>query len=538
MKKTTFSILAFSFMAMPCTILAQEATDYKKQEAPITMQWQQADAAQDGKIGTSAAKAYSELLQGKTSTTVVVAIIDSGTESFHPDLKNKLWTNKGEIAGNGIDDDKNGYVDDIHGWSFIGGAKGDVDNDNLEFTRIYKELKARFGSKDAASIAAEDKKDFARYQKMKLDYDKRVKEATENEQYYNLVKDTYDTFHKIISEELKKTDYTLEEVKAMTPGDDQMKAIQQGMISFMENNLPGDFKEWKEQVQSSLKYQLNLNYDTRNVVGDNYADSREKYYGNNHIDGPHGDHGTHVAGIVGAEHNNIGVDGIADNVQLMIIRCVPNGDERDKDVANSIRYAVDNGARIINMSFGKSFSPQKDVVDEAVKYAESKGVLLVHAAGNDNQNNDKSANFPTAVYNDGTICSTWIEVGASGPDKTELAASFSNYGQKKVDIFSPGVDIFSTVPDGTYKANDGTSMASPVAAGVAAAIMSYYPALSAKEVKQIMMASAAKYGKLKVPMPGNAKKKVKFKKLSVTGGVVNLYNALKMAETWRTAKAK
>jgi subtilisin family serine protease len=178
------------------------------------------------------------------------------------------------------------------------------------------------------------------------------------------------------------------------------------------------------------------------------------------------------------------------------------------------------------------------VVDEAVKYAESKGVLLVHAAGNDNQNNDNSANFPTAVYNDGTICSTWIEVGASGPDKTELAASFSNYGQKKVDIFSPGVDIFSTVPDGTYKANDGTSMASPVAAGVAAAIMSYYPALSAKEVKQIMMASAAKYGKLKVPMPGNAKKKVKFKKLSVTGGVVNLYNALKMAETWRTAKAK
>lgn len=524
----------WALITLPFLALAQDNAikDYDTQEAETSLQWQNADINADGMPGTSSEKAYKELLVGKKSTTVVVAIIDSGTETFHPDLKSNIWTNADEIADNGIDDDKNGYIDDVHGWSFIGGPGGDVANDNLEFTRIYKELKNRFGSKDASTISADDKKDFARYQKMKLDYDQRVKKATEDEQLYNQVKETYDFCHQMMKDYFKKSDYTIDEVKAMPANDDQTKAVQEVMIQLMESNLPEDFKDWKEQVQGALKYNLNLDYDSRKMVGDNYADSREKFYGNNHVDGPHSDHGTHVGGCVGAVRNSFGMDGVADNVQLMIVRCVPNGDERDKDVANAIRYAVDNGARIINMSFGKGYSPQKEVVDEAVKYAESKGVLLVHAAGNDNKNIDAASNFPTDKYNDGTYCTTWLEVGASGMSKEELAASFSNYGKKSVDLFSPGVDIFSTVPDGKYKKNDGTSMASPVAAGVAAAIMSYYPNLNAKDVKAIMMQSAQNYGKQKVTMPGNPGKKVKFKKLSVTGGVVNLYNALKLAETW------
>ena len=222
-------------------------------------------------------------------------------------------------------------------------------------------------------------------------------------------------------------------------------------------------------------------------MGDHYDNMNEKNYGNNHVDGPEADHGTHVGGIVGAARNDFGMSGVADNVRLMIIRCVPNGDERDKDVANSIRYAVDNGAKIINMSFGKSFSPGKEAVDAAVKYAESKGVLMVHGAGNDGQNNDVGANFPKAKYNDGKTCSTWIEIGASGMNSTDLAADFSNYGKHTVDVFAPGVDIYSTVPSGGYADNSGTSMASPVTAGVAAAILSYYPSLSGSDLKQILM---------------------------------------------------
>ncbi|MFN0032579.1 MAG: S8 family serine peptidase [Flavobacteriales bacterium] len=512
------------------TAQSQTETDYRAIEAATNLQWQHADYAADGLAGTSANKAYSELLKGKKSTTVVVAIIDSGTETFHPDLKDNIWTNADEIPDNGVDDDKNGYVDDIHGWSFIGGAGGDVEHDNLEFTRIYKELKNKYEKKDASTLSGDEKKEYARYVKMKADYDQRMKKAQEDEQLYSLVKNSYEGLDKMLTEHFKKADYTKEELQAV---EGEMKEIAAAMLQLREAGLPDIFPEWKDQVQGMVKYNLNLTYDPRSKVGDNYRDSREKDYGNNHIDGPHADHGTHVGGIVGAVRNAYGMDGIADNVRLMVIRCVPNGDERDKDVANAIRYAADNGARIINMSFGKSFSPQKDVVDEAVKYAESKGVLMVHAAGNDNKNIDTAANFPTDKYNDGTFCGTWLEVGASGQTTDQLAASFSNYGKKNVDLFSPGVEIFSTVPGDKYKPNDGTSMASPVAAGVAAVLMSYYPELSAADIKVIMMQSAQNYGKMKVPMPGNDKKKVKFKKLSVTGGVVNLYNALKLAETWK-----
>ena len=152
----------------------------------------------------------------------------------------------------------------------------------------------------------------------------------------------------------------------------------------------------KTDSQNKLDYAYNPDYDSRKlIVKDNYADSNERFYGNNDVEGPDALHGTHVAGIVGAVvGNEIGSDGIARNVKLMSVRAVPDGDERDKDVANAIRYAVDNGATIINMSFGKGYSWDKKAVDEAVKYAAKHDVLLVHAAGNSGQNNDKTDNFP------------------------------------------------------------------------------------------------------------------------------------------------
>lgn len=555
-------VTAALLLFIPSLYFAQHTTNNSNISNGEINQWHMLDGERDGVPGVGANRAYQELLQGKKSTPVVVAIIDSGTETFHEDLRDNIWVNADEIADNGIDDDKNGYIDDIHGWSFIGGAKGDVAEDNLEFTRIYRELKNKYATVvDPGNLSSPEKAEYARYKKMSELYDSRMKDAQENLQQFAFISMLYDNSHKAIADHLGKENFTLEEVTSITSDDETIKSAQGFMIVAMEADFGSQIGEAIEQFDTMVKYQLNLDFDPRNLVGDNYNDVTERFYGNNHVDGPEGDHGTHVGGIVGAVRNNVGMNGIADNVELMIIRCVPNGDERDKDVANAIRYAADNGARVINMSFGKSFSPQKAAVDEAVKYAESKGVLLVHAAGNDTKNIDEEANFPKDKYDDGKYCSTWMEIGASGPSKESLMADFSNYGKSNVDVFAPGVDIFSTVPGSAYKNNSGTSMAAPVTSGVAATILSYYPELSAVDVKTIIMQSATDYGSEKVtlivPRNGFGKffakifiskkkneesnpsareykaKKVKFKKFSVTGGVVNLYEALKLAENWK-----
>jgi subtilisin family serine protease len=544
------------------SIISQNVVHQTSSASGSINQWHMLDATMDGVPGISANRAYEELLKGKTPQPVIVAIIDSGTETYHEDLRTNIWVNEDETADNGIDDDKNGYIDDLHGWSFIGGKDGDVSADNLEFTRIYRDLKSRFGNiTDPSNIRSEDKADYAQYQKMQKQYDDRMAKAQEGFTQYSMLASIFESAQTNISNHLGKETYTLEEVKAIQPTDEMMQASVEFVILAMEQGFAGELADGVKHFETMMNYQLNLDFDPRELVGDNYADVNERYYGNNHIDGPEGEHGTHVGGIVAATRNDIGMNGVSNSAQLMIIRCVPNGDERDKDVANAIRYATNNGARVINMSFGKSYSPQKAAVDDAVKYAESKGVLLIHAAGNDTKNIDVEANFPKDKYNDGSYCSTWLEIGASGPSRDMLMADFSNYGKQSVDVFAPGVDIYSTIPGSLYKDNSGTSMAAPVTSGVAATILSYYPHLTAADVKQIIMQSAVDYGKEKVTMIESRKglgkffakifiskkknettnppareykeKKYKFSNFSVTGGVINLYEALKLAENWK-----
>ena len=499
------------------------------QNADIATQWQHADMTTDGMPGVSAVKAHQYMKQqGKSPVGVVVAIIDSGSETWHNDLKGNIWTNPKEIPGNNIDDDNNGYVDDIHGWSFIGGKNGDVTQDNLEFTRIYRDLKKKYEGKTAETIAASDKAEFAKYLKFKEDYDARVGEAKQGNEQFQAFLVVYNNAKQTLEGVLGK-DFTVEQLTALDSQDEKVKAAKDRVLGIMMLGL--DLEEYSNYYTNQLKYSYNLEFDPRYLVGDDYSNARQRNYGNNHIDGPEALHGTHVAGIVGATNGNgLGMDGICTTAQLMIIRCVPDGDERDKDVANAIRYAADNGARVINMSFGKGYSPNKDVVDEAVKYAESKGVLLVHAAGNDSKDVDVKDNFPTPRYIGGKSCSTWIEVGASDKTVAHLAADFSNYGDKTVDIFAPGVDVYATVLNNEYGPLSGTSMASPVTAGVAAALLSYFPNLTAQEVKEILIASGVSYKKEKVVMPGDEDKTIKFKKLSKSGKVVNLYEAVKLAE--------
>jgi subtilisin family serine protease len=504
------------------------------QKAPDN--WFNLDPQENQVQGVSTEKAY-EYLKNRPSKTVVVAVIDSGIDIAHEDLQGKIWTNEDEIAGNGLDDDKNGYVDDVHGWNFIGGKDGrNVEYDTQELTRLYVELKAKFEGPKAAKLQKKEKEAYALYRRVKAEYEKEWEEAqAQYDQFQQLFK-AYQAASAIISQHLGKETFTEQDLENIASADP--KVIQaRSMLSYMaQNDLTAEaFTEGEDYYMAKIKYHLNPAYNPRNIVGDDYEDVKEKGYGNNDVTGAFAEHGTHVAGIIAANRSNsLGIKGIADNVKIMVLRAVPNGDERDKDVANAIYYAVDNGARVINMSFGKAYSPYKQAVDAAVKYAEDKGVLLVHGAGNDGKNIDGADNFPTRQLSARKEVANWIEVGASSwSDAPGIVGDFSNYGKKSVDVFAPGVDVYSTVPKQGYKSNSGTSMAAPVTAGVSALLLSYFPDLDAQEVRDIILKSTVKHTGLKVHQPGEAKRPtmVGFEELSVSGGIVNAYEAVRMAES-------
>ena len=506
--------------------------------------WFLRDPEQDSLQGVSAERAYQTLLKGQPSRKVIVAVIDSGIDIDHEDLKNVIWVNEKEVPGNGVDDDKNGYIDDVYGWNFIGGKEGNVDADTYELTREYIRLKSKYENTEASKVPKKQKAEYEEYQKIK---DKYIALKEKNEQQYKLYSGIYRNISFSIDtlKKLMQVDKISSETVKKFETNDPTLLFAKGFLLSMYRNIGEDedleeyvseLKEGVEYYEVIVKYGYNEEFDSRMIVGDDINNLNERYYGNNDVKGPDPKHGTHVAGIIGADRSNeIGIKGIADNVRIMTVRAVPNGDERDKDVANAIMYAVDNGAQIINMSFGKSFSPQKAIVDKAVRYAEQKGVLLIHAAGNDGEDIDTEKNFPTRIYLDGKEAKNWIEVGASSWGSNEdFVGSFSNYGKKSVSLFAPGVDIYSTVPGNKYENESGTSMASPSTAGVAALLMSYFPELTAVQVKDILMKSTRKFDNLKVQKPSGGK--VEFSELSASGGLVNAYEAVKMAHSMKSMK--
>lgn len=491
--------------------------------------------------GISSQLAYEELLKDRSpEQRVIVAVIDGGVDINHEDLKANIWTNEDEVPGNSVDDDENGYTDDVHGWNFIGGPDGkNVDIDTFEVTRLYAKLHPKYATADTSDLTPKEKKEYQLYKKVANEYRYQINKQLE--QYNNLIslQQSMQQADRILSNYFNGS-YNYEKVRELQPVDQQMAFAKNVMSYVMENDIDSTLiAEQKKQLYEFMKYSYNPDFSPRHIVGDDYENPTERFYGNPDVEGPDPSHGTHVAGIIGAVRNNgVGMNGIAGHVWIMPIRAVPNGDERDKDVANAIRYAVDNGARIINMSFGKSYSPYKAEVDKAVRYADEHGVLMVHAAGNSAENTDKKENYPTDTYGDyfkGTHSARlWLSVGASGwkPDSA-FVGGFSNYGNQHVDLFAPGVDIYSTIPGDKYERNQGTSMAAPVVSGTAAVIMSYYPGLSAKQVRKIIMENVEMYPNQMVTLPQSGAgetKQVEFESLSVSDGEVNLYNALQAAK--------
>jgi cell wall-associated protease len=502
--------------------------------------WHLMDLKEDGYFGISIKQAY-QFVKGKQSKPVVIATLDSGIDTAQKDLKSILWVNAKEIAGNGIDDDKNGYVDDVHGWNFLGGKGGKADfTETTEEVREYNKLKDKYASLTEAT--ATDKKAFAYWQRVKTIYDSTITKArTETEQLQPIMNAVMvtsgyikkalklganDTFKQADLSRLKATNDTLSNSKYvwMTMfGQEGSNATNAAVIK--------DMSEYLAKLNNDLTPDLEAR---KRIVGDNVDSLDGKPYGNNILKYADASHGTGVAGLIGAvRNNNYGINGVADNVRIMPVKVVPNGDEYDKDVANAIRYAVDNGAKIINMSFGKQLSPHKEWVDEAFKYAASKDVLLVLASGNENNDMDKEPDYPNDHFLDGsTDADNVINVGASGARSGEnLAGDFSNYGKANVDVFAPGVKVTTIDTDAEFNTEDGTSFSSPITAGIAALILEYYPTLSAKQLKQAILASATPLTGTMVFKPGSKTEKVDFTTLSKTGGIVNAYEALQVAST-------
>jgi len=505
------------------------------------------------KFGMSTDKAYAKLLADKKSEPVVVAVIDSGVDIEHEDLKGSIWVNKDEIAGNGIDDDNNGYIDDVNGWSFLGNPDGENINDTqLEVTRLYKKYDDKFKGKSLADISDDEKADYELYKQCRDEVEASISGANASIATYTQIQKGFEDAFNAMDKHFGGP-YTAKDVKkakkdpAVGPYAEKVYPLVKAGVTMemLKGQLQGAFDHFNSQLNSHY----NLDMNERTIVGDDPSDFSDVNYGSNEVEGPDAFHGTHVAGIIAATRGNgIGSDGVADNVLIMSVRAVPNGDERDKDVALAIRYAVDNGAQIINGSFGKSYSPYQDEVIAAIRYAESKGVLICHAAGNSSKDIGVEPNFPSPKYPSMTKeFSNWIEVGASTRYKkyksankkgmggnNGLAASFSNYNKEMVDVFAPGLEIYATIPDNKYQAIQGTSMASPMVAGVAALLKSYFPKLTMFEIRDIIFASVQVVER-ETPRPGE-KEQVPFSSLSNTGGIVNVYNAVVMAEAKSAGK--
>lgn len=502
--------------------------------------WGNADLATDTIPGMSINKAYNEIIKNRTGSSVIVGVIDSGVDIGHQDLKSVVWVNKDEVPNNKKDDDNNGYVDDVHGWNFL----GDAIKENLEYTRIYKKLMPKYEGKPVSAISSADRKEFDLYQRAKAEYEKEYSETVATRDQYQQIKQQLVAAHAAVSSKLGKEDYTKQELGAMATTTEQM-AQYKGMLMQIQNNVNENIPEALKQLEEAIDYyagrlssHFNLKLDGRAVVGDDPYDITDTDYGNNDVSGPSVDmedvkHGTHVAGIIAAKrNNNLGINGVANNVRIMTLRAVPDGDEYDKDIALAIRYAVDNGAKIINTSFGKYFSPNAEWVIDAIKYADEKDVLIVNAAGNESTDLDQTAVYPNDQFPDAPteVADNVLTVGALNFEYgSGLVAGFSNYGKTNVDVFAPGVKIYSTVPNNKYEFLQGTSMAAPAVTGVAAIIRSLYPKLSAEEVKQIIMESGiTTIASVTVGEEGQSTKK--FSDLSVSGKMVNLYNALILAE--------
>lgn len=503
---------------------------------PAISGWQNLDYNKEGYRGISLKEAYS-LLKGRKSVPVIVGVIDSGIDTLQPDLKPVLWTNPKEIPYNKMDDDGNGLVDDYYGWNYLGAPDGE----NLAMSisdeyRTYYRFKNEFEGKTEKEIPPKFNWQYREWKRAKARledaYTKAMQQIEEIRNNFEYVSKADSMMQQLLSKKM----FSLKDVDSLTQNAATKDIITLWENIFKQNPTTNEafikgFKTYKNGLEDDIAKMSKPPDDARDsFLKDDGYDITKKHYGNNNLTGVSGYHGTSVSSIIGAVRGNgIGIDGIADNVKIMMIRGILGKDEFDKDVALSIRYAVDHGARVINMSFGKYISPDKRWVDEAIEYALAKDVVVVHAAGNDASDNDSVDNYPSSHTIAGKSLPNLIQVGASGDESVGgVVAPFSNYGKNTVDIFAPGVEIECDIAGNGTQKTSGTSLASPVVAGIAALLRSYFPNLKATEIVDILKQSGADVNK-KVLKPGTENDMVLLSDLCSSGKIVNAESAVKMA---------
>lgn len=496
--------------------------------------WFNLDPNVDSVYGISVNEAYKKY-SGIKLEPVIVAVLDDGVDISHPDLKGKLWVNADEIPDNGIDDDNNGYVDDVNGWNFLGNPEGwNLVHENLEITRLYRQYKDRYAEVNPDTLSRSEKKAYQEYKNYKVAYDSLYKKVNDKFGNYAQLAALYKGATSYMKDKLGSADsLSLNAIMAYEPEGEEDAQVKNFLLMAEKQDLRGYILSQEDYFDSRINYYFNLDYQPRDSVNVLSAERKGIGYGNPQVDAGDPSHGTHVAGIIGAVRNNgTGINGVAKNARIMPVRLVPDGDERDKDVALGIRYAVDNGARVINMSFGKGYSPNTQLVYDAIEYALSKDVVLIHAAGNDGENNDKVQNFPDGTLGGRKSQKGFITVAASTQlDDSTFVAVFSNYGRKSVDVLAPGFRIKSLIPGDKTKAFSGTSMAAPVISGMATVLRGAFPEASAKSIVKLIEKSVSEDKNTLVFVNGE---KQKLKKVVRYPGVPSLLNALTLGE----AKAK
>ena len=516
-------LLAFSIIFVSCNAIKLDY-DYitsSNQEIKSSLSkidkknWHNLDIEKDSVPGTSVERAYNELLNDLKGKKVIVAVIDTGLDIDHISLSENIWINKDEKV-NGKDDDNNGYIDDIHGWNYLGSSY----NETRDMTRILRDNKINN----------------RKYNLVEEEIQKEIKNSKEQLNILNYYIQILDESKELLTDYLDNDNFSIQDVNSIETVDPKLNRAKNIYKDFDFYGYTKEYlNEGIDQYNDFINYHFNVEFNGRTTNDDIY-DINDRNYGDNNINNTKESesHSTHVSGIISGnrkiEDGNKGINNLA---EIMVLRAVPNGDEYDKDVALAIRYAVDNGAKIINGSFGKYFSSNPEWVIDAIRYASENDVLFIAGAGNESKDLDSLSNdnYPNDQYfNKDEFSETFIKVGASSINLDEnFTAYFSNYGKINVDIFAPGVDIYSSMPNNKYKFQDGTSMASPVVAGIASLIMSYFPRLSAKKVKEIILESGIDID-LEI---GNLGDKKNFNEYSKSGKLINAYNALILASKSR-----
>lgn len=478
------------------------------QDQHLMSSWQHKDLLSDSVFGVSSEKAYQKMSNHKNGQIVTVAVIDGGIDINHEDLKSHIWINPREIPANGKDDDGNGYIDDINGWNFMGSSKGSFHLDNIDLVRMLRQAQ----KKNKGALLA---------LKLKADLDSINVPLTNSVLFFTKQRNAL----QLLCRKIGKHNPSIKDLQDYIYENE----VDANTLIWAVNSLSADpdfyqhFEDNYQKYRNQAEFLTNINYNPRSG---NSEYGKEKY-GNSDCEGLEPSHGTHAAGVIAAvRENGIGMNGVADQVRIMVLRAVPDGDALDRDIASAIRYAADNGAKIINFSIGKHTSPDKVLVDAAVRYAMNRDVLIIHAAGNEGKVLQSKSWFPCREYLDGGNAEAWIEVGASSEkDNEHLLAPFSNYGEN-VDVMAPGTNIYSTYPKNKYAEESGTSMAAPMVTGIATMIRSAYPKLTAVQVKDIIVNSVKKVKHSVLNKEGES---LLFTEVCGAAGVVNMAEAIRIA---------